>query len=57
MVPIRLTYEALARNPELAQVALPQAQRERTLVRAFAWLTRRLWRPGMLVEIMVTARK
>jgi hypothetical protein len=40
MVPIRLTYEALARNPELPRVALPQAQR-RFIVRAFAWLTRR----------------
>jgi hypothetical protein len=36
MVPIRLTYEALARNPELPPVVLP-----RFIVRAFAWLTRR----------------
>jgi hypothetical protein len=56
MVPIRLTYEALARNPELPHVVLPQARRHFT-VRVFAWLIRRLWRPGMLVEIMVTARK
>jgi len=32
MVPIRLTYEALERSPELAHVVLPQAQRERTQV-------------------------
>jgi hypothetical protein len=40
MILIRLTYEALERNPELAQVALPQARRG-FIVRAFAWLTRR----------------
>jgi hypothetical protein len=40
VVPVRLTYEALARNPELAQVALPQA-RLGFIARAFAWLTRR----------------